>query len=61
MKKKKITSNRPCYTKMFNIGVWNSLYCRLFDLVSYEKRYNDKRKEYKQYRYHVNRGDIHAI
>ena len=48
--KHKILSKRPCYTKMFNIGVWNNLYKRLFDLVSYEKRYNDKRKEYKHYK-----------
>lgn len=61
MKKKKITSNRPCYTKMFNIGVWNSLYCRLFDITSYEKRYNKLRKEAKKHKYLVNRGDIHAI
>lgn len=61
MKKRKILLNRPCYTKMFNIGVFNTLYDRLFNLTSYEKRYNTLRKKAKKIKYLTNRGDIHAI
>ena len=60
MMKKKILSNRPDYSRIFEIGFWNSA-SRHSKMISWEYRYNRIMKEEKKRRYHINRGDICAI
>lgn len=47
MSKRKITFNRPCYMRIYMIGIWNKLHRRC-KVISWEYRYNKIRKEFKR-------------